>query len=132
MYSYPIDMWTVGNVIAQFGSPAMRPILPGDSEVDELFKIFQLLGTPDEECWPGVTSLPAWNASFPVWPQRVLSQFVPHLSDSAIDMLEKILVQDPNLRLSARQCLRHEYFADHVVAKDSEEDIPSHSTVPSA
>lgn len=37
----------------------------GDSQIDELFRIFRTLGTPNEEMWPGVTTLPDYNAVFP-------------------------------------------------------------------
>ncbi|GAB2230267.1 hypothetical protein Droror1_Dr00014526 [Drosera rotundifolia] len=37
----------------------------GDSELQQLLHIFRLLGTPNEEVWPGVTSLRDWH----VYPQ---------------------------------------------------------------
>jgi hypothetical protein len=40
-----------------------KPIFPGDSEIDELFRIFRLLGTPTEAVWPGVSSLPDYKVS---------------------------------------------------------------------
>ena len=45
-----------------------RPLFPGDSEVDELFRMFRVLGTPNETSWPGVSRLPDWNDDFPRWP----------------------------------------------------------------
>ena len=33
-------------------------VLQGDSEIDQLFRIFRVLRTPTEEIWPGVTQLP--------------------------------------------------------------------------
>jgi hypothetical protein len=47
-----------------------------------------VLGTPNEEVWPGVTSLPDWNEDFPVWPSLLLSRFCPGLSESGVDLLE--------------------------------------------
>lgn len=38
-----------------------KPLLPADSEIEMLFKIFSLMGTPDEEVWPGVTHLPYYK-----------------------------------------------------------------------
>lgn len=32
-------------------------LFAGDSEIDQLFKIFRVLGTPTEETWPGVSQL---------------------------------------------------------------------------
>lgn len=34
-------------------------------EIDELYKIFQVLGTPSEATWPGVSQLPDYKASRP-------------------------------------------------------------------
>lgn len=37
----------------------------GNSEIDQLFKIFQSLGTPGESVWHGVTSLTNYSSAFP-------------------------------------------------------------------
>lgn len=44
--------------LTQFAIFIRRALFPGDSEIDELFRIFRLMGTPNEEVWPGVSSLP--------------------------------------------------------------------------
>ena len=38
-----------------------EPIFNGQSEFEQILKIFQILGHPDEEEWPGVTSLNYYN-----------------------------------------------------------------------
>lgn len=43
-YSSPIDMWAVGCIMAEMYT--LRPLYPGTSEVDEIFKICTVLGTP--------------------------------------------------------------------------------------
>lgn len=43
-YSSPIDVWAVGSIMAELYT--LRPLFPGTSEVDEIFKICQVLGTP--------------------------------------------------------------------------------------
>ncbi|RXM36982.1 Serine/threonine-protein kinase MAK [Acipenser ruthenus] len=43
VYSSPIDMWAVGCIMAELYT--LRPLFPGNSEVDEIFKICQVLGT---------------------------------------------------------------------------------------
>lgn len=65
-----------------------RPLLPGDSEIDEIYKIFRLFGTPTEKTWPGVTSLPDWNPKFPTWPTLELANFLPYLSEEGIDLVK--------------------------------------------
>ena len=109
-YALPVDMWAVGTILAE--CTTKRPLFPGDSEVDELFKIFRVLGTPNEEIWPGVTSLQDWNESFPVWPSLQISRFTSNLSDAGVDLVEQMLHLDPKRRISAQDALAHPYFAD--------------------
>ena len=85
-YSPAVDMWSVGMVFAELVNKA--PFVPGDSQIDEIFKIFQALGTPKEEDWPGVTALPCFKASFPKWPGRSWSKLVPSLDETGIDLLK--------------------------------------------
>lgn len=43
-YSYPIDLWAVGTIFAELVT--LRPLFPGQSEIDQLFRICQVLGSP--------------------------------------------------------------------------------------
>jgi len=106
-YALPVDMWAVGTILAEMVTK--RPLFPGDSEVDEIFKIFRILGTPNEDVWPGVTSLQDWNNDFPIWPQLNIARFVPGLSESGIDLLEQLIAIDPRRRISAKEALNHPY-----------------------
>lgn len=49
-----------------------KPLFAGDSEIDQLFRIFRMLGTPTEQVWPGVTQLPDFRATFPKWEPQML------------------------------------------------------------
>ncbi|KAJ4950367.1 hypothetical protein NE237_027199 [Protea cynaroides] len=109
-YSTPVDVWSVGCIFAEMVN--QRPLFPGDSEIDELFKIFRLLSTPNEETWPGVTSLPDFKTAFPKWPAKDLATVVPDLEPAGVDLLSKMLCLDPSKRITARNALEHEYFKD--------------------
>ncbi|KAG6554698.1 hypothetical protein Mapa_003717 [Marchantia paleacea] len=109
-YSTPVDVWSVGCIFAEMVN--QRPLFPGDSEIDELFKIFRTLGTPNEETWPGVTSLPDYKSAFPKWPPKNLSTVVPGLEPGGVDLLAKMLTLEPSRRITARDALDHEYFKD--------------------
>ena len=37
----------------------------GDSEIDQLFRIFRVLRTPTEKIWPGVTAFPDFKVKLP-------------------------------------------------------------------
>ncbi|XP_019462476.1 PREDICTED: cell division control protein 2 homolog 2 isoform X1 [Lupinus angustifolius] len=109
-YSTPVDVWSVGCIFAEMIN--QRPLFPGDSEIDELFKIFRIMGTPNEETWPGVTSLPDFKSAFPKWSAKDLATLVPNLEPAGLDLLKSMLCLDPSKRITARSALEHEYFKD--------------------
>ncbi|KAI9275438.1 kinase-like domain-containing protein [Phascolomyces articulosus] len=125
-YSTAVDMWSVGCIFAEMMT--LRPIFPGDSQIDELFRIFQLLGTPNEEYWPGVSALPDFSHTFPCWKRKNLLEdfqkyrgfnelrtlFNPEQTEVslsyAFDLLQQLLEYDPCFRLSAKKAAEHPYF----------------------
>lgn len=48
-YGSGIDMWAMGCILAELYT--FRPLFPGSSEVDQLFKICSVLGTPEKVCF---------------------------------------------------------------------------------
>ncbi|CAG8704630.1 7317_t:CDS:2, partial [Racocetra persica] len=109
-YSTSVDMWSVGCIFAEMMSS--YALFRGDSEIDQLFKIFGILGTPDEHLWPGVHQLPNFKIIFPIWRRYPLDQIFPWMCYDAINLLEKLLIYVPNQRIAAKTALRHTYFDD--------------------
>ncbi|KAH3871880.1 cyclin-dependent kinase 1-like [Dreissena polymorpha] len=109
-YSTPVDMWSIGCIFAEMVTK--RPLFHGDSEIDQLFRIFRTLTTPTEEVWPGVTSMPDYKPTFPNWKTNQLASCVKQLDKTGLDLLQQMLVYDPALRLSAKEALKHPYFAN--------------------
>lgn len=108
-YSVPVDIWAMGCIFSELIN--LSPLFPGDSEIDQLMKIFQVLGTPNEEVWPGVSSLPCFRSSFPNWKGNQLDYYARNIKDpDAVDLLKKMLIYNPNDRISAAEALRHPYF----------------------
>jgi hypothetical protein len=101
-YSVPVDIWSIGTIIPEMVTG--QPLFPGDSEIDELFKIFRLLGTPNENLWQGVQQLPDFKAEFPKWKPRNLREIVQHperLNDQGLDLIAQMLKYTPNVRRAA-------------------------------
>lgn len=55
-YSTPIDVWSVGCIMAELLTK--ETLFPGKAEFDQISRIFKLLGAPTPETWPGASALP--------------------------------------------------------------------------
>jgi len=108
LYATPIDMWSVGCIFAEMVTK--NPLFPGDSEIDQLYRIFRVLGTPNEEVWPGVVDLPNYKTTFPHWRSTDIARSVPGLDANGCDLLSKMLAYDPAKRISAQSAMKHPYF----------------------
>jgi len=123
MYGPEIDMWSIGCI---FGELLIKDaIMKGTGELDQIQKIFKLLGTPTDADWPEFSLLP--NAGTFKWKAKDGSalgrQFLvnsfsatgqSYLDPSGFDLLSKLLMLNPQKRISAEDALRHSYFTDGV------------------
>mmetsp|Transcript_1739 Transcript_1739/g.2603 ORF Transcript_1739/g.2603 Transcript_1739/m.2603 type:complete len:363 (+) Transcript_1739:146-1234(+) len=110
-YSAAVDVWSIGCIFAEMATG--YPLFNGRSDIDQLFKIFQKRGTPTAQMWPQVTTLPHYNAEFPFWVEHPITDFVDIDklgSDSAADLLTRILQYDPEQRIVCKAALQHPYF----------------------
>ncbi|XP_021731390.1 cyclin-dependent kinase C-2-like [Chenopodium quinoa] len=108
-YGPAVDMWSVGCIFAELLHG--KPVFPGKDEPEQINKIFELCGAPDEANWPGVTKLP-WYTNFkPNRPmKRRLREYFRHFDRHALELLERMLTLDPAQRISAKDALDAEYF----------------------
>ncbi|KAM4835143.1 serine/threonine-protein kinase ICK isoform 2-T6 [Thomomys bottae] len=108
-YSSPIDVWAVGCVMAEVYT--LRPLFPGASEIDTIFKICQVLGTPKKTDWPeGYQLSSAMNFRWPQCIPNNLKTLIPNASSEAVQLLRDMLQWDPKKRPTASQALRYTYF----------------------
>ncbi|KAG0468910.1 hypothetical protein HPP92_018238 [Vanilla planifolia] len=108
-YGPAVDMWSVGCIFAELLHG--KPILPGKNEPEQLTKIFELCGTPDEVNWPGVSKMPWYNNFKPARPmKRRVRELFKHFDRHALELLERMLMLDPSQRISAKDALDAEYF----------------------
>ena len=48
----------------------LSPLFPGESDIDQLFRVIGLLGSPHAVVWPGVEALPDFHKISSEWPKR--------------------------------------------------------------
>ncbi|KAG7097601.1 hypothetical protein E1B28_004936 [Marasmius oreades] len=108
-YGGEVDIWGIGCV---FGEMFLRrPILPGTSDIDQLEKIWQLCGTPNQHTWPHHDRLPGCEGitRWKNYPRKI-KQAYEAISSEVCDLMDKLLTCNPQSRITAEVALDHDYF----------------------
>nr|XP_020477901.1 cyclin-dependent kinase 14 isoform X2 [Monopterus albus] len=131
-YSTCLDMWGVGCIFIEMIQGVAA--FPGMKDIqDQLERIFLVLGTPSEDTWPGVNSLPHFKSDrFTVYSAKKLRQAWNKLGyvDHAEELASRFLQCFPKNRLSAQAALSHEYFSNLPPRLWELQDMSSIFTIP--
>ncbi|CAB4061201.1 CDK10 [Lepeophtheirus salmonis] len=112
-----IDMWSAGSILGEL--LAHKPLLPGKSEINQLELIIDLLGTPNDNIWPGFSELPALQEfTLKVQPFNNLKHKFPWLSESGLRLLNFLFMYNPDKRATAEECLQSSYFNEQPLPCD--------------
>lgn len=106
-YEFSVDIWSVGCIFAEMIT--FKPLFAGDSEIDQIFKIFYVLGTPNDEYFE---NLPHFKKSFPKWTGSGLDNLANEIGNYGVDLMKKMLCLDPRGRITAFEALSHPFFKD--------------------
>lgn len=112
VYSYKMDIWSCACVICYILLGA--DIFPGDSEIDTIFKIFRVLGTPSKEDYPYLYSLPNFRLNFPQWKRTGITN-LDSTYPKQTTILYKMFDYSEEQRLDASEALN--MFIDSFVEK---------------
>lgn len=110
-YAGAVDIWSVGCVMAEL--IYRNPYIWADTEIAQVSKMCEALGTPTEENWPGVTKLPKYVVQEPVRPligRGVWMERFGVVGEEGVDLIMGMLTYDPRKRISARGVLEHEWW----------------------
>ncbi|XP_060865786.1 cyclin-dependent kinase 7 [Metopolophium dirhodum] len=108
-YGPAVDIWATGCIVAEL---LLRvPFLPGESDLDQLTKIFTTLGSPNEETWPGVAKLSDYVVfkKFPAIPLREIFTAAPN---ELLDVIGGMLNINPLARPTCSEALQMPYFSN--------------------
>ncbi|GKA31494.1 mitogen-activated protein kinase, conserved site-containing protein [Tanacetum coccineum] len=108
-YGVCVDLWSVGCILA--GLLAKRPILDGNTEVEQLRKIFELCGSPPDE-YRKRYKLYRENLYRPQQTyKRCITKTFDDFTSSSFSLLESLLSVDPLKRGSAGSALESKFFS---------------------
>ncbi|GLT71124.1 hypothetical protein SLA2020_431650 [Shorea laevis] len=110
-YTAAIDIWSVGCILGEIMT--RQPLFPGKDYVHQLRLITELIGSPDDSSLGFLRSDNArrYVRQLPQFPRQQFSARFPNMSPGAVDLLEKMLVFDPNRRITVGEALCHPYLA---------------------
>lgn len=111
-----IEMWSLGVILCEMFNREPLVASDHDSFVTQVFKIFQVLGTPTEVTWPDVVTLPRFKGKvFPKFVAQPWHRVVPTASAVALSLINAMLQLDPKKRISFEAALAHPFFQQVTV-----------------
>ena len=116
IYDISCDIWSAGCIFAEM--LLGHPLFSGKNESEQCEQIFHLIGTPDEDTFNWLKESPEWNTGIngdgftKVTRKNFLTTFNQIDDQLAIDILDKILVFDPEQRICTDDLLKHPFFQD--------------------
>jgi cell division cycle 2-like protein len=120
-----VDIWSLGCIFAELLT--LDVLFPGRGEVNQLKRIWDVLGVPTEDRWPGFGSLPnALGATFKGSRANKLRSHFPsnsysgktYLNDSGFELLSGMLNVDPKQRIKSEDLMGHRYFREEPKAAE--------------
>jgi len=111
-YGYGIDVWAVGCILGELCN--RKPLFPGSDYLDQVRKILMVTGTPSHSDSEYIANDRAklWIRSLPQKRKQDFSKLIMNANVLAINLLEKMLIFNPEKRISVQASLQHEFLKD--------------------
>ncbi|XP_010792589.1 mitogen-activated protein kinase 14A [Notothenia coriiceps] len=112
-YSQTVDVWSAACILAEMITGQV--LFPGHDSIDQLKKILRLTGTPDSSLVQKMQSKDAQSyvQGLPPQKKKIFKEVFPSMEGNAVDILEGMLILDPETRLTAKQGLGHPFLAEY-------------------
>ncbi len=121
-YTAAVDMWSAACVMMEIF--VQKPIFAGDgTEMSQLDKIYNVLGTPNRHEWPGLVDMAWFELLRPTAKRKNVfsDMFSAQLTPAAYELMQLMFMYDPAKRPTAEEVLAHAYFT-------TEEPLPQQAT----
>lgn len=109
-YSKAIDIWSAGCILAEMLGKS--PLFPGEDYLDQVQRIIAVLGMPSANDMSFISNDSArrYIRNLPKRQRLPWTNLYPKANSVALDLLNHMLVFDPNQRFTVEECLQHPYF----------------------
>jgi len=110
-YTKGVDMWSIGCILAEL--LLGKPLFPGSSTLNQIEKIMSVINRPSRADIDSIQSeyghsiLERASARA----RKSLRDVIPNSPPDAVDLMEQLLVFNPEKRLSAQECLSQSYVS---------------------
>ncbi|KAH9888823.1 kinase-like domain-containing protein [Cubamyces lactineus] len=120
-YNTAIDVWSIGCIMAELLMG--KPLFKGKDYVDQLNKILDVLGSPDDRVVSRIASpkAQAYIRSLPFKKQVPFEKLIPTADPQAIDLITKLLKFDPSQRITVVEALEHPWLSAYHDVSDEPE-----------
>lgn len=118
-YGQAMDIWGMGCVIYEMLT--CDPLFPGANEMDQIKRIHSVLGTPPQVVFDKFKPFSRnIKFNFPIQKGTGIRRLLTQYSPEVIDLIERMLIYDPDERITAKQALQHPwlkqlYDNDHLI-----------------
>ncbi|XP_076806688.1 extracellular signal-regulated kinase 2-like isoform X2 [Clavelina lepadiformis] len=110
-YTKGVDMWSIGCILGEL--LLGKPLFPGSSTLNQIERIMSVIPRPTKADIDSIQS--EYGHSIlersTLRPHKLLRDLIPNAPEDALDLMENLLVFNPEKRLSAKECLSHPYVA---------------------
>ncbi|QNP96934.1 YALIA101S01e01112g1_1 [Yarrowia lipolytica] len=110
LYDGAVDNWGAGCLLVELYS--RLAVFRGADEINQLDCIFDIMGTPTNEYWPDLESLP-WFEMLKFnykKPSKFLQMYDQVCSKPALKLASKLLEMNPAYRMTSQEAMNSDYF----------------------